>query len=756
MVMARSIWIGVGGLVAASLLWAAHALHAAADPAPPADEPPLAAVHMVVAAPAPERDDGQATDADAAAPGVTPPAAAGLPTTFAVRVLDAQDRPWPAADVFALAVAREPNREQRDAMPAVERNLLETFAAARARRFGEHSRADARGFAAVAVEGATTIWAFADGHAGVLQILEHDPMPADGYRIRLTPDPSVAVQVVDHHGAPAPGVPLYIALDDKVGSFDSWGYHPLTNTASPDGTAVLPHVPQWRTMKCWSTTPDPAARRFVRVLLPGIDEPGQPVDCDAAAPTKLVLRLPPTGRIRARVAHGEHGWLDGAAELSLRTEDFWQAQFCVAGGRDGADGWVYFDHVPVGVPMELTALRPHSAATRILLDRPDQTLDVVLQANAALTRGQVVDTVGTPIADCEGSWLRSAHGNWSWMPFRTDAFGRFAVVLPTAKEAAFPGLHIELRPGSGPPLRCELPPNGRLAAGGDLGRLVARPLPLLAAGRVVGLATPWRGAVQLVCEHGNEDAAAPWAPFAARWIDWGAGGAFALYSDELPAAPLRLRAVGADLLPMAPRAFRPGATDLTLHVEPGHRLTVSALVPEGMPKNCYAALEATQDGGAGPLPTKPASCQPHHLDDTDTRWLLSWRALPAGTYTLRIGHAAFPEPLLEVRGLRVPVAPGGDPQLAPIDLRERLQRIRIDVTSAAGGAVRLDGEILVEPTTPRAVWSALGFADGTACCCCRSGPCSCRLAWKGTNRPPSRLPGPWLPCSWRRGHAPCS
>lgn len=343
-----------------------------------------------------------------------------------------------------------------------------------------------------------------------------------------------------------------------------------------------------------------------------------------------------------------------------------------------------------------------------------------LANQAVVLRGRVLQPDGTPldtkkVAPHLSYGMTRLSGSGS---LRCDAESRFLMVFdPRAAsgEAGSTKVHLDKfevqAEVDGMRVQAKLEPRDLQIGVNDLGDVQLQAEPLVCAGRLVGYVAG-RGRTNLVVEVGRSSKNdLRWHPEYAYRSRLADDGTFAVYGSQ-PSERLRMTVVSSHLLPVAPVEFARGQRDLTIVVEDGAALELDCLLPAGGSLEELALMLRGGPADASAPPENPAGgarrpdprrARLERRSDEKVRAL--WGGLPAGTYTLCVelpGHGAA---LYERPGLVLPLP--ADASQAPIDLRECMRWVQVDLRLADGGPLPRQRWALLpqpQPLTDGAVW----------------------------------------------------
>ncbi len=225
-----------------------------------------------------------------------------------IRVLvvdDATGAPVGGATVTCTAVAALEAEIQRRGC-GLERGFDPCERDTMRREFGTTLTADGDGAAEFArPAGDVRLMAVTDDHFGELRIAAGDDVPP---LIRLAPEESLDVFVVDDHGKPVGGIPVTSAWTMEEPVDEGWpaGFDGVVISRESDGRARFPHAKGWRTQEWRMETLAFPVRPRAEIRL-WLDPTGKPPE----------LVVPPTGRVVLRFPGVEHG----VAQIRNRVDD---------------------------------------------------------------------------------------------------------------------------------------------------------------------------------------------------------------------------------------------------------------------------------------------------------------------------------------------------------------------------------------------------------------------------------------------------
>jgi hypothetical protein len=542
-------------------------------------------------------------------------------------------------------------------------------------------------------------------------------------RVELEEDRTLFVRVRDAAGAPAAGVPVSLhQAEPDATERTSYGGERPTDAA---GLVAFRHVQALQVWPWGRQLGQPVEEWLVYIELPGLDLPPLRVDAQAPPHEPIEVQLPPTGRLRARVT------LDGAAVPGLdrlglhvdpQQDRYGTSGICFA--RMGDDGWARFPYVPLGKTFFLTLrvsggecswplagpTRPHEEAV-VAFELAPKVVSVV---------GRVLDEHGQPVVGdlvAEFETIR-ARGRTT---ISTDGFGRFAWLLRHSEKAPLPQtlsrLRLDLARRDAPMASVEVPPRELLPGRNDLGDLRLATAPLVVGGRFEWDSPgPGRASFAIEQHIGRHEPEGDdrWETVRDVQTISQDDGAFAV-RGTVPPGRYRLRLSSNEHLPVEPVEFAPGAADLTIRLQRGHRVEASVLAPAGITANrLRLRLERAAESAEPPATSlrRGSGLVAQQLGHDDGAFRYVWPTLPAGRYTLSVEPIADLPPYEVLDDVLVPVPEGGDGRLLRIDLRERIAVLRVRVELPAGTSASLLA--FPEPQRDPQDWHGFAIERGQA------------------------------------------
>jgi len=584
--------------------------------------------------------------------------------------------------------------------------------AARLDVVGRRFRADEQGCVRIPrSHGALVVFARSGGEFGYARIEpeQFDLLEAEGATprtIAVGPPRTLRIQVVDPDGTPQAGIPIVVEAEpayyvDGGGPYES---------RAPDGIVELPAADL-----LFESATQEILVRVGLVLRQAVTATVRREQLDGP-PIRLVL--PPTGRIDVSVVGRDGALVPVTGERSL---DLFVAPVdgvATAKNRDTLgsttlqveNGRGHVDPVDLGLLVEGTwwfeecnlAVGSARGPTR-----PGETTELRLVGGDPLAEitGMVVDAQGAPVAKQRlrvKLLFRSEHetcGSWGHDLTGADGSFRFVVPQPGTPPILWDGADAEFRiekleSGSGFSMHAAVAFGPELARhGGSLGRVVLSPCARIASGIVVDEAGEPVAQTAVTLQYRSTWKTLMRArPGGELWNDrldeWysrsDADGRFEMLGDpgegEFELVPRNSQFKDAEPVPI-----ELGATDVRLVLKCWACLVAHVELDPGISHEVVWALARVPTQGASEFSSTAFA---------DAHGDLVWRQLAAGraSLTLRPANcfAAGAAPLFRANDLVLEA--GKVTRLAPIDLRGRFTRSRIEVVDSDGAPVP-EGEI---------------------------------------------------------------
>jgi hypothetical protein len=258
------------------------------------------------------------------------------------------------------------------------------------------------------------------------------------HELRLLPDATLQVRVLDANGAPAAGIDVVVHGPLRHMDGGEGVTHRMALAISDaDGLATFVHAQHWAHRLVQRGARQPFE---VRATVPGLDV-AAPLDARDLPRDPVELRLPPTGRIEVVSQDGDgaplhEGVFMAMAPLERTTEPF--------GFLPAQPDVAVFPHVPLGVTwtawlpgvsgqLEFAGPKVAGDAVRITLrattqprlaGRLVQSKQPIADATLTLTEGR--ETIGTGRSDANGKFLVAYTSFWTGLHHRIDVTARTA------------------------------------------------------------------------------------------------------------------------------------------------------------------------------------------------------------------------------------------------------------------------------------------------------------------------------------------
>lgn len=487
--------------------------------------------------------------------------------------------------------------------------------------------------------------------------------------VKLAPDATVEVLVLGPDGAPAPNIE--VALRRRIHS--SFNDRRVARTDA-EGRANWPHV-------AFEFTPGETWPWSVAVVGLAAPEAERPLDTRNLPREPLVLRIGASGSVEVRVLDLDGKPLeDGQVELRVdagtegASPSFWSTGEYVGAKLEA--GRALFEHVRLDEALLATVHTAGAAAPVRKRFRGPRAWGERVEVEFALGEDQPVaivrllDEAGAPLTERDVRWTLSLTGEFTHSTNqgrqRTNARGEASFLLEAQWNAKMQrSLLVALDNGEPFPPQARLDLSRAFAVGRhELGELVLRAPPLIAAGRVLDAnGAPAAGARVQVTEL-----------FAERMdqldqeVDCDGEGRFALRGD------VRSTRVSVSAHTDSARseelACAVGTSDLELTLIEGGRIAGRVLLDTPSAAAALSVSVSRVDQGYT------------RTEDLDAGGAFRFEQLDPGEWKLALAakgaHQATP--VFELTGLHVPA--GGecaDPRLAEIDLRGRVATLSLEL-----------------------------------------------------------------------------
>jgi hypothetical protein len=621
-----------------------------------------------------------------------PPPLATDSEMMEVEVVRRADRtPVPNAEVIVVDLSEE-NAEQ-----LMEEFFLGLSVESVFERFGTRHRTGPDGRVRLPIPGDDGLFAGSKENLFGLQTwygAESLTGPERRLTIEVDADAALQVRVSDENGRPVAGV--QVAL--RMGDGDSFSFDLLRARTGEDGIGRIPHAAAFATV----FGPDAGANFSAAIAAVLPTAVATPVDIKLLPEEPVELRLPATGSVRVKVLQADGNPCAEPLLVALakardnpEDDDDWLAPgmpgFDAASQRS-ADGEVRFDHVGLGLPIQISAVFPGAPQASIVRaqgpQRAGETVDLVLteQLDYPILIARLVDSAGQALAgQTVQAQLIMADDERDWSnqhEVQTGADGTVRVGLTPVSEEEVSVAIEWVRQAEGN--LTELYARQDLArpfhvGENDLGAVTLGPSPLLASGRVLDPeGKPVPGA-NVMPQHRRMDELEPGVihlePEFEKRRETDKQGNFSLNGVWTePDLALTVRAQG--FLP-AEVVIVPGAQDVEVRLSRSFELKARLLADPGVDLSELGINLQYQDKGEEEIRTWP------RMNDKDGT--LSFRDAPPGRADLVLTITGMGTDIEVLRIGDIAVGSGvPDPRLDPIDLRGKLYGCRISARGADG------------------------------------------------------------------------
>jgi RNA polymerase sigma-70 factor (ECF subfamily) len=536
-------------------------------------------------------------------------------------------------------------------------------------------------------------WGWLELHPGIEEPIE----------VAIAPYREVTVEVVDERGSPVASAPVQLVTPDDVAYRGSCSHMGIWKARTgTDGLATLrfsrTQLRGFRTALSGSRT---RLELIASCAVVGRERDGVRFDVDALPASPIRLQRPPSGTLIVDVVDDEGRPLSETLLIGC-SYSFAEPRREGTGTFGGPslvaqDGRVVFESIGLDLDLQIGCSSDSVwSIPNVELAGPRRAGEVVHAVLRAagrfpLLKGRVVEPSGTALSLVElHAVLRRKDVEWSVsQPLLLDTEGRFTFPI-TWRPDEGASLLLELvrwerydgnQMPSGPMATCEISYE-LLGTGGDVGDLVLCEQPLSFAGRVVDdRGTPINGAQLRVVRvlRGEND---EFERHATRILERSdARGNFAC-RGELAGASVEIHVSAEGHGPRVFGPFASGAFDLELVLPRGGeirgRLLLDSMVP---PEELWVYASSEQVGHAVPQ-TQPSA------DGSFVLRGVSPGARDISVYwSRRLQLASVPD--VEVRSAEIT----NDPRLQPLDLRERLEPLELEIVETRGAP--LEGIVLV-------------------------------------------------------------
>lgn len=651
-----------------------------------------------------------------------------------VRAIDAATRqPVAGAEVRWATSA---TWQQVARLPMAERKEYDSDQEAAVSRFGWSTRTDGDGMARVAGDRhGANVFARSEGRYATGYVGGSREVPAGGWLLELEADRTLRVRVLDALGRPAIGSYVGIRMFGQDGQpVPNRGWIRPLQAKAPDASVEWKHQQMWLWQGGKRRVHDVVRWQVVAEVL-AFDEAssGGGVDFDVEQPPREVveLRLPPTGRIAARLLH----------EGQVLTKD---VTFQVRRGADPerlhtnfsprypvqADGWSRVPFVGLGGELVVVARVGHAEVSREVAAPLGQDQEVRVELTTEelfVLSGRFLGPDRQPLADAEVEvnfdlGVMSGGG----VSVATDAQGRFVWLLTKGHVATarIERLVFSQRFADESPRSVTVAPREISRGTNDLGVLALVPEALVVGGRMVFDVPPSAQRVwfqlEALQERRGRSGEERWSRVESLTQSQQPDGRFEVRGQTKPTR-YRLTFPSMEHLPIAPVEFRIGQDDLVVPVVVGSTVAASCLLAEG-------TLSHLIRGVLVPGFEPPAEHQTGEFDfyghdnryqaegwgPNGERCRLRWAGLPPGKYALQITAVGLVAPLATIEDVVLPLPEGGDPRLVDIDLRGAVRMLEVQLGNVPSKVDGRGGSPVLLFTLPQAdeqSWQGLQFHE---------------------------------------------
>lgn len=671
-----------------------------------------------------------------------------------VLVVDAATQ-QPIADAEVRWTSTSVNK-QILALPEKERPALYRDQELTAHRFGWLTRSNASGIARIAADtNGCTVFGYSEGRYGTTYCGGQQALPSGGWRLKLEPDQTLRAQVLDVTGQATVGVPVKIRMyDASAKEKPNWGWVQPQTTAAPDGIAEFRHIQTWLRNNGAKKPEMAIASWRALVNLPGFDDQGVEFDQKNPPAEPIVLRLPATGRLMARLLHAGQPLTRGvtfSAYLGKPGDtNQWNNASQIAVDDDG---WARFPHVALGGALNVLA-QVGVADIELAVEAPTGNGQEV---RAELTTDELYIFTGrllgpdgklltntTVTADFDLDMLMSGGGQ-----VETDDHGHFLWLLTKGYRdtAQLKRLMLTQRIEGASPLTISLAPREIKRGITDLGDLQFTAGPLVVAGKFevdspeLQQRVPFT--IQRMRELRGRDNTERWEDLRTLATAQAPDSTFEVRGETQPGRH-RILFPAYNHLPIAPIEFVVGTRDLVVPVARGNTLSATCIPPEDLPANqLRGVLKPNSEVPAEPDMTRWGRNNDRYtaaIWGTSDPAQLQWRSLPTGTYTLEMRANALSSPLVSIPDVIVPPPKDGDPRLQNIDLRGKIHTLTVQVSLPPTAKQRNDVPIVFPmPQANEKEWQGLLARDGALVMPTPPGPTNLLIACEGYK--PQRILG---------------
>lgn len=610
-----------------------------------------------------------------------------------VLVVDAVTQ-QPIANAEVTWTTSASNAQVQD-LPEKERQPLYSDRELVARRFGWTTHSNASGIARVAGDAnGAQVFGYAEGHFATGYVGGQRTPPTGGWRLELKLDQTLRVQVLDAAGQTAAGVTVKIRMyQPDATEKPNWGWVQPQTTAAPDGIAEFRHIQTWLANQGQKKREFEITSWRASINIPGLDDAGIEFDQTNPPAEPIVLHMPATGRLTARLLHVGQPLTRSVAFSAYRGEAGDTNQWNTAPQVPvDEDGWARFPHVALGGSLNVLARAGHGTIDQSV----EAPTSIGQEVRAELTTDSIFVLTGRLLGP-DGKLFTNAKVTANFDlgitsgggQVETDAQGRFVWLTTKGYKDTAQIKHLVLShsPVGSSPLRVSVPPRDITRGINDLGDLQLTTGPLVVSGRFDLESAETKTHVQFNVQRLNDrrrrDGTETWDSLQGVTTAQHPDSTFEVRGETQPGR-YRLFFPGYSHLPISPIEFVVGTKDLVIPVQLGYQLAATCIPPE--------ELLASQLRGvlrpSGEVPAEPDMGRWGRDFDRYTARVwdgndpaqMQWHSLPEGTYTLELCTTGLATPILSIDDVVVPPPKGGDPRLQGIDLRGKVKTVKLQIT----------------------------------------------------------------------------
>ncbi len=534
---------------------------------------------------------------------------------------------------------------------------------------------------------------------GLYGVLRLDAEVSEEQVIELLPDRQLAIQVIDQSGQPLAGVPVGLVCRQERRRQIIW-----SGRSDADGELLASHLQIY--LPGWAMS----SQLESEFLFPQRDRLAFPFSLENLPEDGLAMHMPPTGQVEVSLGYADGSDLLAPAKINLqvtgavggkRSTDLPPQNRLSVAKEIGPDKTI----IPfIGLDLRLQAdvrSGPHKFRKREFAGPRSGgelvRLRLEVDSRVAAIVGRAVDASGEPLQDTELElgfiWGEVVERRKT---VRTDSNGLFEYAVTLGKRRP-EGLFGELRRGqeeSAFTARVEL----ESFAGGrrlDLGDVPFLSAEVYARGRVFDdrerPVNSFRAWIEKFVPERRRGGQSQWVRDPEMSVVQGTEGRVQIRGRSRGEYRIRVAAPGH--LNPEPLALAAGR-EFEVRLLRGARMAAEVLVDEWLPGNAIRILAQTDE--------LPPIRQNHILRGRGERRSFAFPTLPAGLVNLSFFLRTENQELLRLPGLETQEGEEvEDDRLNSIDLRGRLNRIRVELRNATGQRPRRAGaKLLVHPVLP--------------------------------------------------------